>query len=163
MISDFFHPSIGGVETHIFQLSRVLIQLGHRVIVITTRLGAYNGIHYLPLQHDNTEKENSLKVYYLPVPKMVNGATWPTFYSNLPLLHLILHHEQVSLIHAHQAFSSLAHEALLHARTMGIPTVFTDHSLFGFADGSSIITNKWLKFTMGDVGRVICVSHCRYE
>jgi phosphatidylinositol N-acetylglucosaminyltransferase subunit A len=160
MVSDFFHPSIGGVETHIFQLSRVLIQLGHRVIVITTRLDSYNGIHYLPLEEG---KDDALKVYYLPVPKMYNGSTWPTFYSTLPLLHLILHHERVSLIHAHQAFSTLAHETLLHARTMGIPTVFTDHSLFGFADGSSIITNKWLKFTMGDVGRVICVSHCSKE
>lgn len=30
----------------------------------------------------------------------------------------------------------------MHARTMGYPVVFTDHSLFGFADASSILMNK---------------------
>lgn len=43
---------------------------------------------------------------------------------------------------APQAFSTMAHEAVMHARTMGLPCVFTDHSLFGFADASSILMNK---------------------
>jgi phosphatidylinositol glycan class A protein len=42
---------------------------------------------------------------------------------------------------------------------MGLKTVFTDHSLFGFADAGSILTNKLLKFTLSDVSHVICVSH----
>jgi phosphatidylinositol glycan class A protein len=46
---------------------------------------------------------------------------------------------------------------------MGIPCTFTDHSLFGFADTSSILTNKLLKFTLSDVAGVICVSHTSKE
>ena len=42
---------------------------------------------------------------------------------------------------------------------MGLRTVFTDHSLFGFADAGSILTNKLLKFTLSDVDHVIGVSH----
>ncbi|MCJ1280081.1 hypothetical protein MMC21_007906 [Puttea exsequens] len=42
---------------------------------------------------------------------------------------------------------------------MGLRTVFTDHSLFGFADAASILTNKLLKFTLSDVDHVIGVSH----
>jgi phosphatidylinositol glycan class A protein len=42
---------------------------------------------------------------------------------------------------------------------MGLRTVFTDHSLFGFADAASILANKLLKFTLSDVDHVICVSH----
>lgn len=42
---------------------------------------------------------------------------------------------------------------------MGLRTAFTDHSLFGFADAGSILTNKLLKFTLSDVDHVICVSH----
>ena len=61
-----------------------------------------------------------------------------------------------------QAFSTLGHEAMLHARTMGLRTVFTDHSLFGFADTSSILTNKVLKFSLAIVNHAICVSHTRY-
>jgi phosphatidylinositol glycan class A protein len=48
-------------------------------------------------------------------------------------------------------------------RTMGYKTCFTDHSLFGFADASSIHTNKLLKFALMDAGHVICVSHTSKE
>jgi len=46
---------------------------------------------------------------------------------------------------------------------MGLRVVFTDHSLFGFADPSSILINKVLKFTLADVHAVICVSHTSKE
>lgn len=32
MVSDFFFPQPGGIESHIFQLSQRLIDLGHKVI-----------------------------------------------------------------------------------------------------------------------------------
>lgn len=48
---------------------------------------------------------------------------------------------------------------MLHARTMGLVTAFTDHSLFGFSDAASILANKLLKFSLSDVGHVVCVSH----
>ncbi|ESP03433.1 hypothetical protein LOTGIDRAFT_65393, partial [Lottia gigantea] len=51
----------------------------------------------------------------------------------------------------------------LHARTMGLHTVFTDHSLFGFADGSSILTNEVLRFSLRDCTHCICVSHTSKE
>jgi glycosyltransferase involved in cell wall biosynthesis len=66
-------------------------------------------------------------------------------------------------VHGHQAFSVLANEAMLHARTMGCAVVFTDHSLFGFADAASICTNKVLKWTLSDVQAVVCVSHTSKE
>jgi phosphatidylinositol glycan class A protein len=46
----------------------------------------------------------------------------------------------------------MAHEAIMHTRTMGFPVVFTDHSLFGFADASSILVNK--------VGRLMAHHPC---
>ena len=61
-----------------------------------------------------------------------------------------------------QAFSMTALEGLLHAKSMGLRTIFTDHSLFGFADGSSIATNKILEIILSDVDHVICVSHTRF-
>lgn len=60
-----------------------------------------------------------------------------------------------------QAFSALCHEGILHARTLGVKAVFTDHSLFGFADGSSIITNKLLEAILTDIDHTICVSYTR--
>ncbi|KAJ8501740.1 hypothetical protein ONZ45_g12030 [Pleurotus djamor] len=46
---------------------------------------------------------------------------------------------------------------------MGIRTVFTDHSLFGFEDAASILTNKLLAGTLRNVDAVICVSHTGRE
>jgi phosphatidylinositol glycan class A protein len=44
-----------------------------------------------------------------------------------------------------------------------LQVVFTDHSLFGFADASSILTNKLIKGILADVQHVICVSHTSKE
>lgn len=41
--------------------------------------------------------------------------------------------------------------------------MFTDHSLFGFADASSILTNKLLKCVLSQVSHAICVSHTSKE
>ena len=60
-----------------------------------------------------------------------------------------------------KAFSTLALESLMMGSIMNYPTCFTDHSLFGFADASSIHMNKVLKWGLSDISHVICVSHTR--
>lgn len=44
-----------------------------------------------------------------------------------------------------------------------LQTVFTDHSLFGFADASAILTNKFLEISLVDCDHCICVSHTGKE
>ena len=90
-------------------------------------------------------------------------VVFPTLYGFFPILRNILIREQIQIVHGHQAFSSMAHEAILHAKTMGLKACFTDHSLFGFEDTGSILTNKLLKFTLSDIDHVICVSHTSKE
>ncbi|GAB4820808.1 hypothetical protein N2152v2_007854 [Parachlorella kessleri] len=106
---------------------------------------------------------NGLKVYYAPRLAFFRSVTFPTVFGAFSLLRDILITEGITLVHAHQAFSTMAHEAVLHARTLGYRVVFTDHSLFGFADASSILVNKCLKFTLADVHHTICVSHTSKE
>lgn len=48
---------------------------------------------------------------------------------------------------------------MCHGVTLGRKVVFTDHSLFGFADAASIHINKVLKWVIADVNACICVSH----
>ncbi|KAI3598523.1 glycosyltransferase family 4 protein [Moniliophthora roreri] len=155
MIADFFHPDVGGVESHIYMLSANLIRRGHKVIVIThSRLPDRVGIRwFLP----------GLKVYYLPFVPIASGATLPNFFTFLPYLRTILLREHIHLIHAHASLSSLGHEGILHSHLMGVRTVFTDHSLFGFDDAASILTNKLLVGTLKNVDAVICVSHTGRE
>ena len=150
MVSDFFFPQPGGVESHIYQLSTKLIDRGHKVIVITHAYKGRTGVHYLT---------NGLKIYHVPFFVIYREATLPTIFSFFPVFRNIIIREQVEIVHGHASLSSFCHEAILHARTMGLRTVFTDHSLFGFADAGSILTNKLLKFTLSDVDHVVCVSH----
>ncbi|XP_037677831.1 phosphatidylinositol N-acetylglucosaminyltransferase subunit A isoform X2 [Choloepus didactylus] len=77
MVSDFFYPNMGGVESHIYQLSQCLIERGHKVIIVTHAYGNRKGIRYLT---------NGLKVYYLPLKVMYNQSTATTLFHSLPLL-----------------------------------------------------------------------------
>lgn len=150
MVSDFFYPQPGGIESHIYQLSTKLIDRGHKVVVITHAYEGRTGVHYLT---------NGLKVYHVPFLVIYREATMPTVFSFFPIFRNIIIREKIEIVHGHASLSSFCHEAILHARTMGLRTVFTDHSLFGFADAGSILTNKLLKFTLSDVDHTICVSH----
>jgi phosphatidylinositol glycan class A protein len=102
-------------------------------------------------------------VYYCPVMSLHQQASLPCLYAFFPLLRCILLRERIDLVHGHQSTSALSHECLLHARSMGLPTVFTDHSLFSFASAPAIHLNKWMAFTLRDVQQVICVSHTSKE
>ncbi|KAL2485676.1 UDP-Glycosyltransferase superfamily protein [Abeliophyllum distichum] len=154
MVSDFFYPNFGGVENHIYYLSQCLINLGHKVVVMTHAYQNRSGVRYMT---------GGLKVYYVPWKPFLMQNTLPTFYGTLPIIRTILIREKISLVHGHQAFSTLCHEALMHARTMGFKVVFTDHSLYGFGDVGSIHMNKVLQFTLADVTQAICVSHTSKE
>ena len=154
MVSDFFYPNMGGVEGHIYHLSQRLVGRGHKVVVVTHAYNTRVGVRYLT---------TGVKVYYVPHWLVWDQVSLPTIYCFFPLLRSILVRESIDIVHGHQAFSAMCHEAILGARTMGLRAVFTDHSLFGFEDTSSILTNKLLKFTLSDIDHVICVSNTSKE
>lgn len=154
MASDFFYPNVGGVEAHIFNLSQCLLRSNHRVIVLTHSYGERVGIRYMT---------NGLKVYYLPIKTFYSQCILPSMISSLPLIRYILLRERITIVHGHSAFSALAHETMMIAELMGLKTVFTDHSLFGFADTSAIVTNKFLEISLADCNHCICVSHIGKE
>ncbi len=51
----------------------------------------------------------------------------------------------------------------MHAKALGLRALFTDHSLFGFADLSSIMANKALFMFLNVVDNFICVSNVAKE
>ncbi|KAI0517408.1 glycosyltransferase family 4 protein [Xylaria bambusicola] len=154
MVCDFFYPQPGGVESHIYQLATKLIDRGHKVIVITHAYESRKGIRYLT---------NGVKVFHVPFAIIYRSTSFPTVFSFFPLFRNIMIRERIEIVHGHATMSALCQEAILHGRTMGLRTVFTDHSLVGFADAGSILTNKLLKFTLSDVDHTICVSHTGKE
>jgi len=153
MVCDFYFPSLGGVETHVWCLSQCLIQRGHKVVVVTHAYGDRQGIRYMT---------NGLKVYYLPLEVFYDQVIFPTLYAFLPLFRNILIRERITVVHGHQSTSTMTNECILYARTMGYQVCYTDHSLFGFDDAASIHINKILQITLSDIDHAICVSNtCR--
>jgi len=126
----------------------------HRVTVLTHAYGDRCGVRHMA---------GGLKVYYAFRVPVYNGATCPDIFGTFRLLRRVLIRERITLVHAHQTFSVMGHEAVFHARTMGYKCVFTDHSLFGFEDASAIHMNKLLVLTLADCNHVVCVSHTAKE
>lgn len=59
------------------------------------------------------------QVYYLPRKPVWLQSTLPTLFGSMRIFRTILLRERITLVHAHQAFSMMGLEAILHARTMG--------------------------------------------
>lgn len=133
LVCDFFYPRLGGVEMHLWSLAQQLLRLGHHVIIITHSYGKRKGVRWLP---------GPLKVYYCPLAEMTDQDTLPTFTASLPLLRWIMIRERIQVVHGHQATSVMANESIIYAGMMGLASVYTDHSLFGFHDVASIILNR---------------------
>lgn len=155
MASDFFYPNMGGVESHIWQLSQCLLELNHKIIVITHAYNDRVGVRYMT---------NGIKVYYLPFLLFPGQSViWPLLFHTFPIVRYILIREQIDIVHGHSAFSPLAHEVMFHAKTLGINAVFTNHSLFGFNDFGAIVLNKFVKMSLILCNHLICVSHIGKE
>jgi phosphatidylinositol N-acetylglucosaminyltransferase subunit A len=152
--SDFFYPNHGGVEEHIYNLSQCLLSRGHKVVIVTHSYEDRKGIRYMT---------NGLKVYYLPIKVFYNQCILPTMICNIPILRNIFIREEIQIVHGHSAFSALAHEAMQIGVLMGLRAIFTDHSLFGFADLSAVVTNKFLQISLAFTSHCICVSHTGKE
>jgi phosphatidylinositol N-acetylglucosaminyltransferase subunit A len=153
-VSDFFYPRLGGVEMHIYQLAQWLQDRGHKVIIITNTHGDRQGIRYL---------SNGLKVYYTPICGMFDQASMPTLFLRLPLFRYIFIRERIQIVHGHQATAMLQYEVSVIAKTLGLKTVFTDHSLFNFSDPENILLNKLIKTMLSELDAAIWVSHVNKE
>lgn len=121
--------------------------------MVTHHHGKRKGVRYLA---------PGLKVYHLPIVPIASQATLPQFLLFLPFFRHIMIREQIDLVHGHGTLSSLAHEAMYHSHLLGIRSVFTDHSLFGFGDAVGVLTNKLSAGALRNVDGVICVSNTGY-
>lgn len=153
MVSGFFYPNIGGVETHIFELSRHLIEAGHKVIIITHHYPRHGGIHNF--------LGGKLKVHYLKLPVMFRQCIWTNFVNLSAPLRTILIDENIEILHCHGSFSTMAQEALMFGNMLNLGMVFTEHSFHGFSDLGCFSLNGIWKLSTKAVDRMIGVSYCQ--
>ena len=76
MLSDFFLPSIGGVELHIYALATRLRARGHKVVVYTHAHPGRVGVRWIT---------RGIKVYHVPRVVMYDNCTFPNFFGAFKL------------------------------------------------------------------------------
>ena len=103
--SDFFHPNVGGVESHMYKVAQSLMARGHKVVVITSNYGNERiGVRHL---------SNGLKVYHLPTSDLFRQCSLPDIVSmHIPILRKIFIREQIEIVNTHQSASFLVVSAL---------------------------------------------------
>ena len=70
--SDFFHPNVGGVESHMWNIAQTLIDRGHKVVVVSSTYSNERiGVRHL---------SNGLKVYHIPTLDMFRQCSAPDFF-----------------------------------------------------------------------------------
>ncbi len=119
LVSDWYFPRVGGIETHMCDLARRLRACGHEPHILTATSGLSD--------------VGGIPVHRLPVPLVPNlGITFRP--SDLVLLESLLRRERFDILHGHSLYSPLALGAMFLGRRLGVPSVLTSHSLVsGFA------------------------------
>ncbi len=114
IVADFYLPQVGGLEVHMHDLARELTARGHHADIICVTPGGPD--------HDD------FRVIRLPVPlaPFVQSIRDP---KAIDALEKTLIAGKYDIIHAHNAFSPLAHVATYLAKKLGIPSIFTLHSV----------------------------------
>lgn len=140
ILSFFFPPEIGGVETHLNDLCEYLSSTGRRIWVVT----------FQPLTSRRTgsyvERIGHLTVYRLPSPVhnmfyRFQSVTWLRFLLLTPLLLLAsvviiaIHRKDIGVIHAHELNTALA--AAFDSWVFGIMSVITIHTVQDYISPTS--------------------------
>ena len=81
LVSDFFFPSLGGVEMQIKELGLFLRDRIDKVIVIT---------HCYPPEYCGVCLIEGVKTYYLPFPVITTNIVFPNFLTDYPQAKRIL-------------------------------------------------------------------------
>ena len=134
LVSDFFYPSLGGVQVHIKQMSQILLEMKDKikkVIVIT---------HCYPPDYYGPREIDGVRTYYLPFLVMGNSnVVFPNFVTDYGQAKEILVSQGIDIVHTHQSTSPLGLAFGLQGYHLGLRVVHTEHSLFEFKKLDGII------------------------
>jgi len=115
-----FPPAIGGVEEHVYRISRELARRGHTVTVITSN--EEDG-KICPLVKENLD---GIQVYRFPL-------FMPSVFRELwliPEVVSILRELQGDIVHAHGYRCLSSFEAVYVSHLRGVPSVLTPHGIY---------------------------------
>ncbi len=87
-LSRRFWPDVGGVEKHVYEISKRLIKKGYKVIVITESLGKENELEGIQIERIDKAPNNWFKKFYI----------WKWMFNHVDLL------QKADVVHAHDVF-----------------------------------------------------------
>jgi len=111
-ITPYFHPHLGGVESHVRDLARKLTERGHEVHVITSRF-----------EPDIPETEEMMGFFIHRLKPVAIIARTPI----VPSIRTFLKLEDFDIIHAHSPPPLSSYYSASAAHKKGIPFVYTYH------------------------------------
>ncbi len=121
LVSDWYLPRKGGVETAMYNLARILLARGHDPVVLTHQ--TKSNPNPPPL-----DSGDGFPVVRLKVP--LKGDDYTTSYKAALQLFDFIKHNAPDVIHGHSLVSPFAVTAIHGAKgILGVPTVLTHHSL----------------------------------
>ncbi len=110
-LSPYFYPHLGGVESHVLELSKQLIKDGHEVFVVTTQL-------------EGTEAEDTVEG--VPV-KRVNPLFILFSTPIVPGVNKLLLNEDFDILHSHTPPPLMSFSGARAAQKKDVPFVLTYH------------------------------------
>lgn len=134
MLSADFLPNIGGIASHVYELSKALQKQGHKVWVITDR-SRFGGKRY--------EEIDGIKIYRTHFRRVKLIGTILYYLAIWFRMARLIKEEGIDILHIH----SLDPDAVSGRFVRNIPKVETEHSsrfLRDMETGKSLVLNKWL-------------------
>lgn len=118
LVSSQYLPHVGGVENYVYNLSRVLAQRGHNVIIVTSFIDGTS----------EYERDGNIEIYRLPSWQLMDGR-FPVLKPSLKRRRLkkLLAERKIDLVLVNMRFYFISLYALKLARKLGIPSIMLDH------------------------------------
>ncbi len=155
MLPCYFHPVIGGAETHVLHLSKNLVERGHEVFVLTSDCTPTNNYHPLA----NREEINGIHIQRFKTFHLGAGLRiWRDLAGEILEL-------QPDIIHAHSIGFPHSDVCALLSKIKRIPSIVTTHGALGIGDPAhkedirrTIWANIVTRWTLRFFDRIILIS-----
>jgi len=148
IVSDWFYPKIGGIEAHMDELARNLLNFGHEPVIIT------HDYRYLKPYRD----EFPYKVVRFPSPIYIKKAHISLSPNQLWKINKFYKREAFDVTHVHSLYSPLGIAvANLSRGIRNVPVIATNHSFYG-KPRMDWALRRTLKKTLWRVDSFIAVS-----
>ncbi len=148
MVSDWFFPSVGGVEIHIHDLSSRLQEMGHEVHIITGN-------------RDGEEKDVDTPYQVHRIKGISKVPRFNVWVGTRKPMEELFKSEKFDVVHAHSFYSPMALEAGLVSHSLNMPYLLTFHSFLDTRAIPKILSIAFTGYTgkRGVLFRVIRNSH----